>query len=540
MLQDDSNELDIEKLRATAVRCINDFEFFAKTCLKIADKAGNLTPLLLNKEQRILHEKFERQLKEKGRVRAIVLKGRQQGVSTYVEARFYWQLWKVKAGRTLRVFILTHKDEATENLFNMAKRYHESMPAHLKPPITRSNAKELIFADTGCNYGVATAGGVEIGRSLTLHYVHASEAGFWPNAEMHVTSLLNTALSGAPGTESIIESTANGIGNVYHRYWQAAAKGQSDYEAIFLPWFWHEEYVVECPEDWNPPEEFMVYGQLYELTWEQLYWIYLKNRENAFVAGLPDDKFAPKTQQEYPANADEAFITSGESFIPALAILKARKPEVKIQGTGPIILGIDPARTGDLVGIIDRCGRRAGERISARWEPGGNLVHLAERIAHIIDKIRPDAVCIDVGGNGAGVYDNLLEWEYGRILHPVNFGSKPIGRGPTGQEMYFNRRAEMFDNLRDWFNTEGGVQIPDDDSLQSDLTSMKVGPGATRYNNNNELIIEDKEKIKSRLGASPDLADALALTFAVQYYHRAEANYQPSQSRRKTNRRTGY
>lgn len=536
---DQSDELDVEQLRTIALRCYDDFEFFAKTCLKIVDKSGNIFPFLLNKEQKILHDKLEAQLKEKGKVRAIILKGRQQGVSTYVEARFYWRLWRTQVGKTLRAFILTHHDDATTNLFNMAKRYHEHMPPHLQPPLSKSNVKELIFADTNCNYSVGTAGGVEIGRSLTIHYLHGSEVAFWNNAEMHVTSLLNTALSGADGTESIIESTANGIGNVYHRYWQAAAKGQSEYEAIFLPWFWHEEYVSIPPDDWNPPEEFLEYGHLYDLGIEQVYWAYIKNRESAFAAGLPDDKFTPKFQQEYPANADEAFITSGESFIPALSVLRARKPEEKIKGTGPIILGVDPARTGDKVGIIDRCGRRAGERICERWEPGGNLVHLAERIAHVVDKIRPDAVCIDVGGNGAGVYDNLLEWGYGNILHAVNFGSKPVGRGPTGDRLYFNRRAEMYDNLRDWFNTEGGVQIPDEDAIQTDLTAIKMGPGATRYNNNNELIIEDKGKIKERLGASPDIGDALALCFAVQYYHRAEANYQPPPPRRHRGR-TGY
>jgi hypothetical protein len=539
-LVDNSSELDVNLLRATALKCYEDYEFFAKTCLRVVGKDGSLVPFIMNKEQKALHEKLQAQLAKKGKVRAIILKARQIGISTYIEGRFYWRLWKTKVGQTLRVFILCHKDEATDNLFNMVKRYHENMPVHLKPPLSRSNIKELIFADTGCLYSVATAGGVEIGRGSTLHFCHLSEMAFWPNAEMHVTSLLNTALSGAEGTECIIESTANGIGNVFHRYWQAAAKGQSDYEAIFFPWFFHDEYRTDVPEDWNCPEEFLEYGQLYELDWEQIYWIYLKNRESAFAAGLPDDKFTPKSKQEYPANADESFVTSGESFIPPIAILRARKPPEIIRGTGPIILGVDPARTGDKVGIIDRCGRRAGERIAERWEPGGNLVHLSERIAHVLDKIRPDAVCIDVGGNGAGVYDCLLEWGYANIIHAINFGSKPVGRGPTGEEMYFNRRAEMYDNLRQWFNTEGGVQIPDDDSLQMDLTSIKVGPGATRFNNNNELIIEDKEKIKARIGSSPDLSDALCLTFAIQFYHRAEANWQPPPPRRKTNRRTGY
>lgn len=533
-------ELDVQQLRKIAKRCYEDFPYFAKTCLKIVDKEGGLSSFILNREQLILHETAEKQIKETGKVRIIVLKGRQQGVSTWTAARFYWKLWRTQQGKSLRSFILTHKDEATDNLFSMTKRFHDNLPPHMIPPVSKSNAKELLFADTGCNYTVATAGGVEIGRSLTLHFVHSSEVAFWPNAEMHVASMLNTALSKANGTESIIESTTNGIGNVYHRYWIDAVKKESVYEAIFLPWFWHDEYKLDCPEDWEPPAEFLEYGQLHELIWEQLYWAYQTNREFATAAGLPHDKITPKFYQEYPGDSDTAFQTSGESFISAFSVLRARKPEIAKIGTGPIILGVDPARTGDKVGIIDRCGRRAGERIAERWEPGGNLVYLAQRVAHTIDKIRPDAVCIDVGGNGAGVYDNLLEFGYGDIIHAINFGSKPIGRGPTGDELYLNRRAEMYDNLRHWLESEGGVQIPDDDSLQMDLTAAKMGPGATRYNTNNELVLEEKAKIKERLGFSPDLGDALALCFAIEFYHKSEARQQPSQQRRNKNRRTGY
>src|SRR6185437_3509629 len=157
-LVDNSSELDVNLLRATALKCYEDFEYFAKTCLKIADKGGNLSPLILNSSQRRLHDHLENQLKTKGKVRVICLKGRQMGISTLVEARYYWKLWRTKVGKTLRAFILTHTGEATENLFNMAKRYHDNMPKHSQPPLSKSNIKELVFADTGCNYAVATAG----------------------------------------------------------------------------------------------------------------------------------------------------------------------------------------------------------------------------------------------------------------------------------------------------------------------------------------------------------------------------------------------
>jgi hypothetical protein len=121
---------------------------------------------------------------------------------------------------------------------------------------------------------------------------------------------------------------------------------------------------------------------------------------------------------------------------------------------------------------------------------------------------------------------------YGDICNPVNFGSAPIGKGPTGDEMYANRRAEMYDLMRDWFESPGGVQVPDSDALHMDLTAAQWGPGATRYNTGNELIIEDKAKIKERLGASPDLGDAAALTFAVPFAGMRQAERQPRPKRR--------
>jgi hypothetical protein len=170
-----------------------------------------------------------------------------------------------------------------------------------------------------------------------------------------------------------------------------------------------------------------------------------------------------------------------------------------------------------------------GERICERWAPDGDTVYLAQRIARVIDRIKPDAVNIDVGGNGAALYDILLE-PRATATAATRSTSAPTrsASGPTGEEMYTNRRAEMYDLLRDWFETPGGVQIPDDDGLHTDLTAAVWGPGATRHNpTTNELILEPKDKIKERMGASPDLGDAAALTFAVPFAQGMQAQNQP-------------
>ncbi|KQM58776.1 MULTISPECIES: hypothetical protein [unclassified Sphingomonas] len=496
------------KQAAKLDRLRDDFGYFAKCCLRIRTKEGKVVPFEMNQAQTVLHDRLEEQRKRTGKVRAIILKGRQMGASTYIEARYYWRLWGRKG---LTAFILTHEDKATRNLFGMAKRYHENMPPGLAHDTQSANANELSFSGRESAYMVATAGSKETGRSATFQLFHGSEVAFWPNAEDHAAGL-GQALSDTDGTEAVFESTAYGIGNVFQRRYAAAQRGDGEYQAIFMPWFWDPGYSKPAPDGWDAGKEWWDYGVQYGLTIEQLYWAYLKNHDMATATGQPTDRPCWKFKQEYPANADEAFQTAGNSFIPSDKVAAARK--AKVLGQGPLIIGVDPARGGgDKTGVVSRRGRRIGEVLCDLWDVDDTMV-LAGRIVGLIKLHRPDAVNIDVGGLGAGVYDRLRELGY-REVYAVNFGSNPIGRGPTGQDLYENRRAEMWDTLRDWFNDPAGVQIPDADAVHGDLTAPVWGSGATRHKSNNELVIEPKDAIRKRLGFSPDLGDAMALTFAT-------------------------
>jgi len=496
-------EFDQAKLR----RLRDDFEYFAKHCLRIRIKSGHIVPFALNRAQKRLHEQLEEQRRKTGKVRAIVLKGRQMGCSTYIQGRFYWRLW---GGKGLNAFILTHEQAATDNLFKMTKRYHELVPDWAKHDTGASNAKELNFAGRECSYAVATAGTKEVGRSATIQLFHGSEVGFWPNAEEHTAGLLQ-AIADIDGTERIFESTANGIGNVYQRRYKAAERGASEDIAVFMPWFWDDGYTTPCHDDWQEPGKWSDYQTANRLTRDQLYWAYLKNRDMATATGQADDEPCWKFKQEYPSNADEAFQTAGNSFIPSANIAMARVRKVIPQGA--IIIGVDPARGGgDKTGVIDRIGRKLGHNVCATWDFDDTMT-IVGHVVGIIKKFNPAAVNVDVGGLGAGVVDRLLELGYGHIVNAVNFGSNPIGVGPTGDELYENRRAEMWDVMRDWL--QGEVQIPDLDELHADLAAPAWGKGQTRYKSNNELVIEPKDSIRARFGFSPDLGDASALTFAI-------------------------
>ena len=521
-----------EREKAVRQKLKNDFDHYAIKCLRLRSKEGRVVPFKLNRSQRFLHDRLEDQRKRKGRVRALVLKGRQVGISTYIAGRFYWRTTHTKGFRT---FILTHLDDATSNLFGIAKRFHDNCPDLVKPSTNAINAKELSFDKLGSGYKVSTAGSKDVGRSETIQMFHGSEMAFWPNAETHSAGI-GQAIADAAGTEDIRESTANGIGNAFHGLWKAAERGDSQFEAIFIPWFWHEEYETNPPEGWAPPEEIAEYQRIYDLTDEQTYWAFCKNRDLSVIAGGSPDELNWKFRQEYPANADEAFQTSGDSFIPAISVLRARKNKVDVP-YGPIILGVDPARGGgDKTGIIDRQGRRLGGHVSLLIDRDDTMAVAGEvqRIAKPLIPLGLAKIVVDITGLGSGVYDRLRE-QMGAYVEGINFASRAYNR-----EAYANRRAEMWDLMRQWLEDPAGVQVPDSDLFQADLTSAVREKGATHFNSSGQLVLESKDHIKERLNHSPDIGDAAALTFAVDMGLVMDAWGEEGDTARRGNASTGY
>lgn len=490
--------------KAIRQRLKDDFEHYATKCLKIRTKSGAVESFTMNRAQRYLHERLEQQMLETGKVRALVLKGRQQGVSTYIGGRFYHNSTHHYGQR---VFILTHEQDATDNLFEMVNRYHEHCPALVKPHTGAANAKELDFDILDSSYRVGTAGAKAVGRSQTLQLFHASEYAFWPNADLHAAGVLQ-AVPELLGTEIIKESTANGMGNQFHSEWQKAEAGLSEYEAIFIPWYWQDEYRRPLPDDFALTDEDLLYQEAYGLDDEQMAW-----RANK-ISTLGSLLF----MQEYPASAAEAFqLTGHDSYIPPALVLKARKN--KCEAMGPLVIGADPSWGGE-------------DRFSLAWRQGRVVkkiesklkimpVDAANWIRQVIDEDEPDRVFVDVGGAGVATLDMLHSWgePYKTIVRGVNFGSAPQDKPKapvTGIDAQVkqkggpcNRRAEMWMRSKQWLEDVGEADLPDLDSLQSDACA----PGY-KYNMYGQLLIEAKQDMKKRGMRSPDEWDAIALTFA--------------------------
>ena len=160
-----SNEDSVRRVKLWGLR--GDFPYYARNCLKVRSKSGAIVPFKLNAVQRRVHEAAEHQLARAGRIRLLVLKARQPGISTYVEGRFYW---KTTQRNGVRAFILTHRDQATNNLFAIAKRFHDNCPPAVKPQIKASNAKELDFLRLDSGYRVGTAKAEGVGRADTIQF----------------------------------------------------------------------------------------------------------------------------------------------------------------------------------------------------------------------------------------------------------------------------------------------------------------------------------------------------------------------------------
>ena len=209
------------------------------------------------------------------------------------------------------------------------------------------------------------------------------------------------------------------------------------------------------------------------------------------------DEYGPDSYQAnvevygtFPSEGDDQFIAVN------LVDDAMARPRQKDE-TAPIIIGVDPARFGsDATVIAVRQGR---DLIDIKRLRGADTMEVVGHVIDAIEEYKPALTVIDEGGLGAGVVDRLKEQRY--KIRGVNFGSKA-----KNQIMWGNKRAEMWGAMREWLKTGS---VPADRFLKSDL----IGP-KTKPDSKGTLFLESKKDMRSRGLASPDAADAIAVTFA--------------------------
>lgn len=486
-------------------RLQNDLAYYCKRTLKIKPKIGPLEPFVFNTAQTYLHERIEAQKKRLGKVRVLIVKGRQQGCSTYVAARYYHRATRYE-GQS--VFILSHESQTTEKLYSMVERYHENAPDVAKPAADVHNRRQMVFQTLGSDYCVGTAGNENVGRGGTLQLFHGSEVAFWTNTDQIQTGILQSVPDLAE-TEIILESTADGMANMFYDLVVEAEAKKNDYEVIFIPWYWQKEYRRVAPADGNKEmtKEEEEYRTLYSqdpykyvpLDREQIWWMRAKISE--FRGNVW------KFYQEYPAYLQQAFQTSGDSLISAESVIRARKSNVERDEMAPLIIGVDPGRTRDRSVIVWRRGRVIEKYKVFRFkkdEKENVTMVIAGYLASYIATDQPDAIFVDVG-DGTGVVDRLRELGHTAIVHGVYATEEPM------DEQHLNKRAEMWCLMRDWFHgEEGPVRCPDDDVFQRDICAM---PDSKKSSSGKTQLVSN-EVIRVKVKMSLDIGSAAAHTFA--------------------------
>ena len=351
---------DVKAGRVDLVQLLlDDLELFSEYALYIQTKGGNIVEFVFNTPQLIMHEWCEEQLALFGWIRAVLLKARQFGGSTYVAGRLFH---KVSTRPNQHAKVVAHQAEPALKLLQMYQRFFDKMPEELRPMKRYQSKSELTFANPSTvpeeraqnpglesSLGVYSAKSQGAGRGSTLRLLHCSEVAFWEDAEPTMLGLLNTVPSSetdGKGTEVFLESTANGVGNYFYNMYMTAKRGEGTFRALFIPWYVHPDYRA------TPPVGFE--GTLTKLERELLDvehkdWDYVNPGTGRKTLSLPQlfwrrvtiatlcANDPRKFQQEYPLTDTEAFVTSGSAFFDPEAV-QARLTAV-IGGEGAIFRG---------------------------------------------------------------------------------------------------------------------------------------------------------------------------------------------------------
>lgn len=382
---------------------------YMENLLVIRTKEQKLVRFKMKPVQARLYEIIKEEHAANRPVRLVVLKARQEGVSTEAEGLMFQDTATRKMVNTL---IIAHREDATTNLFNMNKLFYDYLPPRYQPMRKHSNAKALVFENPTKNKAekrrrpglrsrirCVTAGSGGAGRSDTLTNVHMSEMAFWTGDPMATYLGIMQSVPDSPDTCVIVESTANGM-NFFKEFWDNAVSGKNGYRPVFFPWFDEPEYRRPVAQGTEWTEKELRLKEAYQLDFEQLAWrrwcvaTNCNGDENLFC-------------QEYPSHPDEAFLFTGDPYFnnEALMALRSAAPQ--------------PIRTGEFVFTTEGKG---GVPQDIQWadKPGGMIRIYADPQPGV-----PYVLGGDTAGEGsdcftAWVIDNRTGRQVAELQYPFS------------------------------------------------------------------------------------------------------------------------
>ena len=301
-----------------------DYEFYAYMVLRIQDKfTKQYIPLLLNKGQRILTKAYEDQRLSGEPIRILLVKARQWGGSTDTEGYMSW-LQDMWYDNWHSCIVALNQSQAV-NIRTMYKNFIARRPRWCeRRTFCRFENTELIriIPERGCRVQIGSATKPDALRSFDFSMVHMSEVGLWKDTKEvkgdDMAMALYSTVPNVPGTMIVMESTAKGIGNYFHRQYLAAVenkkRGNKGIQPVFVAWYVDKRYTRDFRTRYSSTEKFVSTWSEYNWwQWEQgatlegIYWYNCTKAENHWT------DFQMKS--EYPTTAEEAFQSkSGRYF----------------------------------------------------------------------------------------------------------------------------------------------------------------------------------------------------------------------------------
>lgn len=370
------------------IRIRYDFEFWASMFAVIKDKQSDKDiPFILNRPQRRLLRVFEEMREQEKPVRAILLKARQWGGSTFIQMYMAWI--QLVHRRNWNSVICAHLKDSAANIKGMYAKLLENYPTWLlgtdEPakfqPYERSSNTSVI-KHTGCRVTIGSAETPESIRGADAAMAHLSEVAFWPSTRQKSPEQLIRSVCGSvallPYSVVVLESTANGTGNYFHRECERAKRGESDKQFMFVPWYEIDMYsspvgnykgFIKTMNDY----EYFLWER--GATLEAIHWYRQKRKEYSEHADM---------MAEYPSDDVEAFTYSGERVFDVKQVQRLRKNCV------------EPEFVGEVYGK-SMCGKEALTDLRLSIEQGGLLSVWAK--PPDVNNIRNRYVTVvDIGG----------------------------------------------------------------------------------------------------------------------------------------------
>ena len=477
-----------KKLVKEVARCKRDFIYFSENYLYVIDKNNNKVKLKLNSAQnKILAELIKNN-------RLTILKARQLGSTTFIAAFLFW---KTLFNTNERTAVIAHTRDAAESIFLIYKNFYNNLPQFLQFSTTSSNVREMNFK-TGSKIKVGSAS-TESFRGSTYNNVHASEVGFWGDAEKTISSIFQT-LTANPTI--VLESTANGF-NDFHKLWH----DENGMSKLFLSWLDADDYLSsERPK--AIPDQFKAYQTIPQkrLNWA-IKTFFEKCAGNWAVF-----------QQEYPITPEVAFITSGDRFFSifydncqTFTGLKIYEPRQKYH---IYTIGVDTASgspNGDYSAftLLDVTNKEK-PRIAATYYDRISPHNFSALVQDCATKYEALVVC-ENNSYGLSVIERLVEMGQGLFYRTTKF-NKTAGkwRDTIGYNTNSSTRPLLLDRFQRFIH-EGKLQ-PICHRLQYEM---------------NTFVYKDGIKPQADVGSHDDLIFATALALiGLEQISQVEQNIQ--------------